>query len=117
MKIPGLLKVALLGCSILLILNSCNPSGKGTTTPPANDTVTMSQMQFHPAELYINKWDTIVWINDDIVTHDVTEQPDKSWTSDSIAVGHSWKTTLGETTDYFCSIHPTMKGKIIVRSD
>lgn len=112
---PALWKVALCGCGILLILSGCNPSGNAAATPPASDTVIISQMQFHPAELYINKWDTIVWINNDIVKHDVTALPEGSWKSDSIAVGHSWKTTLGATTDYFCSIHPTMKGKIIVR--
>lgn len=72
-------------------------------------------MQFNPAVLWANRWDTIVWINKDIVSHDVTSLPDKQWRSDTIASGESWKTVAGMTTEYICSIHPTMKGKIQLR--
>lgn len=82
---------------------------------PGLDTVMISLMKFQPATLYINKWDTVVWINQDMVGHDVTQFPDKTWTSDTIQVGSSWKRVVGEDLDYFCSIHPTMKGKIIIR--
>ena len=92
---------------------SCGPAATNAT--PGVDTVVISSMQFHPATLYVNKWDTVEWVNQDIVGHDVTRSPDKSWTSDTILPSHSWRRVVGEDLDYFCSIHPAMKGKIVIR--
>lgn len=79
------------------------------------DTVIIKMMKFQPADIQVNKGDTIVWINEGIVPHDVTEFPDKAWTSDTLKVGASWKKVIDESFDYFCSIHITMKGKVTVK--
>lgn len=96
----------------LLILNSCS------TTPekysPKTDTVVISQMKFQPAELTVHKGDTVIWINKDIVAHDVTQVPNITWTSKSLAPGNSWKMSVEGSDDYFCSIHIVMVGKLIV---
>ena len=78
------------------------------------DTIVINGMQFRPAELHIKKGDTVVWVNRDIVVHDATEFPDKKWTSGPLANGSSWKMKVDESFDYFCSIHITMKGKLVV---
>lgn len=109
----GIIKTALCICCIWIAITGCQPSAENTA--PVSDTVIISQMKFTPDVLYINKWDTIVWINNDIVSHDVTEAASKAWFSDTIQSGSSWKTVLGKSADYFCSIHPTMKAKIVVR--
>lgn len=109
----GLLKWVMYAGIGIMFLASCNSTGNEVT--PVADTVIISGMKFHPDVLHINKWDTVVWINNDIVSHDVTEFPQKEWTSDTIPPGHSWKKVMGVSTDYFCSIHPTMKAKIAVR--
>jgi plastocyanin len=72
-------------------------------------------MQFHPAELLVQKGDTVVWINHDIVAHDVTEQAHKLWTSGPLAPGESWNLVVTESADYYCSIHVVMKGKLVVQ--
>lgn len=77
--------------------------------------VEIKQMQFHPAELLVQKGDTIVWINHDIVVHDVTEQADKRWTSGQLAPGETWSLVVTESSDYYCSIHVVMKGKLVVQ--
>jgi len=77
--------------------------------------VEIKGMKFLPEEITVTKGDTIEWINKDITTHDVTEEPTKAWTSKPIASGKSWRMTVKESTDYFCSIHVVMKGKIITR--
>lgn len=78
------------------------------------NTITISGMQFHPAELHIQKGDTVVWVNKDIVVHDATEFPDKKWTSGPLANGSSWKMKVDKSYDYFCSIHINMKGRVVV---
>ena len=72
-------------------------------------------MQFNPAELTLQKGDTVVFINNDLVVHDITQEPDKTWTSSNLSPGQSYKMSVGVSTDYYCSIHPTMKGKLIVQ--
>lgn len=97
----------------IFLLNSC------TSTPekavPKVYKVDIKQMQFQPAELTLQKGDTVVWTNHDIVTHDVTEETGKVWTSGPLAPGESWSLMVTESADYFCSIHVVMKGKLIVQ--
>jgi len=78
-------------------------------------TVEIKGMKFIPAELTVAKGDTVEWINHDITTHDVTEQPTKAWTSSPIEAGKSWRMVVKKSSDYFCSIHVVMTGKIILK--
>ncbi len=77
--------------------------------------VEIKQMQFQPAELLVQKGDTVVWINHDIVAHDITEQAGKLWASGPLAPGKSWSLVVTESSDYYCSIHVVMKGRLIVQ--
>src|SRR5690606_764818 len=81
---------------------------------PAIHKVEMKQMKFIPAMLTVNKGDTIIFVNHDMLTHDVTEEASKAWSSSPLKVNEAWKLTATESVNYFCSIHPVMKGKIVV---
>lgn len=108
---------------VLLILGSCSsPSEEATPEPdtaieeskPAMHSVEITQMKFYPAELKVKKGDKVVFVNHDLVTHDVTEESKKAWSSSPLATNQTWVTIVNESAGYFCSIHPVMKGKIIV---
>jgi plastocyanin len=77
-------------------------------------TILIKQMKFEPAELNLRKGDTVLWINMDITDHDVTEEARKAWASPKLLIGNSWTKVVKESTDYYCSIHVVMKGKLIV---
>jgi plastocyanin len=79
------------------------------------DTVVINGMKFHPDEIIVQKGDIIVWINKDIVAHNVTEEKMKAWTSSIIPSGESWKMVVKQSSSYFCSLHPVMKGTIKVK--
>ena len=111
-KITTLKAVIFLLCSVFL-LNSCDTETEKIT--PKVHTVEIKQMKFQPAELMVQKGDTVVWINNDIVAHDVTEEPGKAWTSSVMPVGESWSLVVTQSADYYCSIHVVMKGKLIVQ--
>ena len=49
------------------------------------------------------------WTIKDMVTHDVTQVPNH-WTSSNLPPGKSWKMAVGESADYYCSIHVVMVG-------
>lgn len=99
-------------CSIFL-LNSC--ATETEKMKPKVHTVEIRLMKFQPAELIVQKGDTVVWINHDIVAHDVTEESGKAWTSSLIPVGKSWSLVVTQSADYYCSIHVVMKGKVVVQ--
>lgn len=77
--------------------------------------VTIQQMKFSPAEVFANKGDTIIWINRDIVDHNVTEEANKEWSSSTLPTGKSWNMIATKSSDYLCTIHPVMKGKLTVK--
>lgn len=77
--------------------------------------VDIKQMQFQPAALTVAQGDTVIWTNHDIVTHDVTEEKNKLWTSGPLDPGKSWSMVVDKGADYYCSIHVVMKGKLIVQ--
>ncbi len=83
------------------------------SSKPQTHIVEIRDMRFQPENLNVHKGDTIVWINRDIVAHDVTEE-NKAWASPSLAMNASWKKAITKNASYFCSIHVVMKGKLSV---
>ena len=76
--------------------------------------IEINHMKFEPAELKVKKGDKVVFVNNDMMTHDVTEEKNKSWTSSPLTTGEYWTLTVTESANYFCNLHPVMKGKIVV---
>ncbi len=125
LKSKGTIFIYILLC---FFLNSCTrpednaikvPTSDSTTIVPEKSgpelyTVEIKDMKFQPERIKVKPGDTIIWINRDIVTHCVTEENTKAWTSANIAAGASWKMVVKSKADYFCAIHQVMKGKIIV---
>lgn len=89
-------------------------------TSPGKDpakvhTVVIQGMQFQPSIITVKRGDVVTWINRDIVPHNVTEATRKAWSSFPIMNGKSWSMTVKTGASYYCSLHPVMKGKIVVK--
>ncbi len=91
------------------LLYSC--SG-GFKNEPKLYHVQIKDMKFQPAELIVDKGDTVEWTNMDITDHDVTEDAPNGWASAPMATGKSWKTVIEKNTNYHCNIHKVMKGSV-----
>jgi plastocyanin len=78
-------------------------------------TVAIENLAFAPSTLRVKQGDTVVWRNADLFPHDVTADGG-AFSSQSIAANGSWKYTAAKngTFPYICTIHPTMKGVLIV---
>lgn len=109
--------------AVVIIIGSCSSPPEDVTPEPGNTideakpamhSVEITQMRFSPEELKVKKGDKVVFVNHDMVTHDITEETKKAWSSSPLAVNQTWVLTVAESANYFCSIHPVMKGKIIV---
>ena len=117
-------------CFILLSLVACNGSEKvGVSTSNGEENVgedsavvytgTIHQVviennQFMPTDLDILLGDTVEWVNKDSLDHTVTfENGDFS---QKLSPGGTTTFTYKEIMQfpYFCSIHPGMRGNIIV---
>ncbi|MEJ7827450.1 MAG: plastocyanin/azurin family copper-binding protein [Segetibacter sp.] len=110
-----LLKKGLYLLFINIVLLSCSTPEERIVNVTKTYTVQIKQMQFQPAELTVGSGDTVVFVNNDMFVHDVTEEVNKAWSSSSMAPGSKWKMVVTEDANYYCSIHVVMKGKLLVR--
>ncbi len=82
----------------------------------AQNTIAMDGTTFVPARLTVNVGDTVTWINKDPFPHNVTSrdghfhsrdlEPDMQW---------QYRATTSGTFAYECTLHPGMRGTLIVR--
>jgi plastocyanin len=95
---------------VLVLAGACSGS---IDSKHQTHTVVISQMKFNPSELVVHLQDTVIFINNDIVSHDVTEA-NKKWSSNVLANGMSWRLVINEEADFYCTIHSMMRGKLRV---
>lgn len=86
----------------------------GTHANASAQVVTIENMKFNPATITVKKGDQVTFINKDVVAHNATETH-KAWASPMLQTGQSWTFTPEKTSDYYCTVHVVMKGKIIVK--
>ncbi len=86
----------------------------GAPTPP-NIEVAIAGFAFKPATLNILVGTTVVWHNNDVASHTVTAR-DKSFDSGGLSKDGTFSFTFKQkgTFEYYCQIHPQMKGEIVV---
>jgi plastocyanin len=97
--------------------------GKETETresAPAKATkteVVIGNFNFSPKAFTVPVGATVTWTNHDNVPHVVTSADDQFKKSPLLKAGQSFSNTFATagTYSYFCSIHPRMTGKIIVK--
>jgi plastocyanin len=79
--------------------------------------VSMKDIKFDPAEVSVNVGDTVTWVNDDSVGHDVTADGFKSGEPGAMQNGDTFEHTFDKagTFDYVCSVHPGMDGSVTVK--
>ena len=91
-----------------------DPNSAGTG-PVA--TVSMDHSTFIPSEITVAPGTTVTWVNNEAMPHTVVDV-NKGFRSKTIVKDAKFSftfTTAGDY-DYLCSIHPNMKGKVIVKA-
>jgi plastocyanin len=78
--------------------------------------VSMEGIAFQPAEVTVSAGDTVNWVNNDTVGHDVTADSFSSGEPGAMANGDEFEHTFEEagTFDYVCTVHPGMEGSVVV---
>jgi amicyanin len=79
-------------------------------------TVSMDHNTFIPGEITVVPGTTVTWVNKEAMPHTVVDT-NKGFRSKTLAKDASFSFTFATAGDYdyLCSIHPNMKGKVIVK--
>jgi plastocyanin len=105
--------------------NSTSSTVAGTKVSIVEEASEMGDQAYDPNPVNVKVGDTVTWTNDDIQIHTVTsgtdssdpnmgKEFDSSMLSQDQMFSHKFN-TAGEF-PYFCQLHPTMVGKVIVVS-
>jgi plastocyanin len=84
----------------------------------AETMVDISGFAFQPGTVTIKVGDTVTWTNSDTTAHTATSTDDPALFDGEMAPGESFSFTFTEagSFDYFCEIHPTMEGTVVVQA-
>jgi plastocyanin len=119
--------LTLVAASLLLVAYSSGLEGASADTPiksvkqhkaaKKSHTVRIDRFLFEPPVLTVHVGEIVEWKNAGSVPHTATSTDGKTFDSGSIASGRSWrfKAVKKGTFNYVCTLHPNMKGKVIVQ--
>jgi amicyanin len=116
----ALLALALLtaGCGLSSSSRSHAATQVATTPPGSTITVVMKSLAFNPSVVRATAGQRVVWINRDSAPHNVIYVSGPRFRSSRPVLKpgkrFSIKLTQPGTISYFCSIHPFMRGTIVV---
>jgi len=110
----------------IFIFGGCNLYGGNSNTTTLNlqtstqktsvatNTINIQNFAFEPSVLTIEKGATVTWMNSDSAPHQIKST---NFNSNQLSKGQTFSFAFNDagTFDYFCSIHPSMVGKIIVQ--
>lgn len=100
----------------LLVLALVVPSHRLRAATPQAVDVTIDNFSFTPPTLIVKLGTQITWTNRDDIPHTVVSE-DESFKSSVLDTDEKFTFTPSKagTYAYFCSIHPKMMGKVVVK--
>ena len=115
LKLRSLL-IAMLGFALILAVVLRSATATGQTAPTQSTEIKVDNFTFSPETAMIPVNGTVTWINKDDVPH-VIASADGTFRSKGLDTDdhYSYQFTKPGTYSYYCSIHPKMTGKIVVR--
>jgi len=104
--------------SVVSITRAKDARQSGEQAPQqSNETkVTIDNFSFTPQEITVQLGTTVTWVNQDDVPHTVVSN-DNKFKSKALDTDDKFSFTFKEpaTYAYFCSVHPKMTAKVIVK--
>lgn len=119
-KHPG--RAAALGLILAAVTSTVLVTAAADAPTPAGtaviSTVSISNFSFQPAVLTVKAGTRVTWANHDSTPHTVTSSDKRFSSSGGLDTNDQYSVLFDKpgTYEYFCSLHPMMTGKVIVRS-
>jgi plastocyanin len=101
---------------VALASTACLAQDAGNAGAGPVATVSMDHNTFIPGEITVVPGTTVTWVNNEAMPHTVVDM-NKGFRSKTLVKDAKFSftfTTVGDYS-YLCSIHPNMKGKVIVK--
>ncbi|MCK9595968.1 plastocyanin/azurin family copper-binding protein [Candidatus Pacearchaeota archaeon] len=111
----GIVAILLIVGGTYFFLNKPAP-GLPPTTEEGTYNIEISGFSFNPKELIIKTGETVIWTNQDLVSHTITSDSGNELASEKFSRGETYSHTFNTagTYTYHCAPHPGMEGTIIV---
>ncbi len=102
--------------AIALAIGLAQPSQAEESGAAKPATVRIDNFTFTPAEITVPPGTTVIWTNGDDIPHTVVAT-NKAFRSKVLDTDehYSFTFTAPGAYEYFCSLHPHMQGKVIVK--
>ena len=110
--------VLFVALALLSTMRGKEPETRESAPAKATKTeVVIDNFSFSPKTFTVPAGATVTWTNHDSVPHVITSANDQFKKSPVLKTGQRFSNTFATagTYSYFCSIHPRMTGKIIVK--
>ena len=97
------------------IMDAAGTSSDDESAAPSSR-VDITAMQFQPAAIRVKAGETVTWVNQEAMPHTITSSSGDLLASDRLGRGGSYAHTFTDpgTYTYYCSLHPSMIGEVIV---
>src|SRR5215471_16147075 len=112
--------VRILGIAAVLVVCAVITNVPRMSAATADETpqnqVKIDNFAFTPATITVSTGTQVKWVNHDDIPHNVVSD-DKSFKSKALDTDEEFTFTFTKpgTYTYFCSIHPKMTGKVVVK--
>lgn len=85
--------------------------------PPQRHAIDIRDLAFLPGAIEVAVGDTLVWTNHDLFPHTATVRGSAGWDTGQIPADSTRRAVARRAGEYqyVCELHPTMRGKVIVR--
>jgi plastocyanin len=123
-SVDAMRPITLLVACLALVLAGCgggNDNGSGSSSSSGSSsgntvTIDMKNIKFAPQDATVKGGQTVKWVNQDTVDHDVSAKSGADFKSDLFGNGKSfeWKADKAGTVSYVCTVHPGMVGTLKV---
>ena len=106
------------GKHALAIVDSSLQASTGAQSHPGeSQQVRIDNFSFAPGEITVTKGTTVNWVNRDDIPHTVVSDDKTTFKSKPLDTDDKFSYTFSKegTYTYFCSIHPKMTAKVVVK--
>jgi plastocyanin len=112
----GMTVVLTIGFLLTTGIQKSRAAGTEDKSPKALE-IKIDNFSFGPMTVTVAAGTTITWTNDDDVPHTVVSEDHTTFKSRALDTGEKFSYTFTKPGEYpyFCSVHPKMTAKIVVR--
>ena len=116
--------ILIIGLTFTIVTLASNAVGQSKTVSIVKDASNPSSIEpYNPSPLSVPVGTTVTWVNNDNTGHTVTEgnpsgnTPPNGFDSGILGPGKTFTHTFDKpgAVQYYCTLHPTMLGEIIVK--